>query len=79
MGGREPNFRDRGGEERESGEVGGRSLAFRRGSVGKCRMDVSLSLWGNFVFDCCLYLSFRGLIPVGLDREIPLYVFACME
>lgn len=34
---------------------------------------------GNFVFDCCLYLSFRGLIPVGLDREIPLYVFACVQ
>lgn len=32
---------------------------------------------GNFVFDCCLYLSFSGLIPVGLDREMPLYVFAC--
>lgn len=34
---------------------------------------------GNFVFDCCLYLSFRGLIPVGLDREMPLYVFAVSE
>lgn len=43
-GGREPNFRGRGGEGRESG---GWSLALRRGSVGKCRMDVSLSLWGE--------------------------------
>lgn len=33
---------------------------------------------GNFVFDCCLYLSFSSLIPVGQDREMPLYVFACV-
>lgn len=59
-------------------EAGGWSLAFRRGSVGKCRMDVSFSLWGNFVFDCCLYLSFRGLIPVSLDREMLRRVCMCV-
>lgn len=56
------------------GGGGGWSLALRRRSVAKCRMDVSFSLWGNFVFDCCFYLSFRGLIPVGLDSERFLYM-----
>lgn len=75
-GGREPNFRGRGGEGRESG---GWSLALRRDQLGSVEWMFLFLYGGNFVFDCCLYLSFRGLIPVGLDREIPLYVFACME
>lgn len=80
MGGREPNFRDRGGEERESGEVGGGGLWLLGGDqLGSVEWMFLFLYGGNFVFDCCLYLSFRGLIPVGLDRENPLYVFACME
>lgn len=46
MGGREPTQGQRRRERIEGGE-GGWSLALRRRSVGKCRMDVSFSLWGE--------------------------------
>lgn len=68
-----------GGEGKERGEAEGWSLALRRDQLGSVEWMFLFLYGGNFVFDCCLYLSFSGLIPVGLDREMPLYVFACVE
>lgn len=62
--GREPT-RDRGGEERERGRRGGWSLALRRGSVGKCRMDVSFSLWGELCIWLLFLSVFQGPDPRG--------------
>lgn len=68
MGGRQPT---RMHGRREKGGGGG----FTQGISWEVQNGCFFFAMGeNFVFDCWLYLSFRGLIPVGWDKEIPLYV-----
>lgn len=79
MGGREPT-QGQGRRERIEGGGGGWSLALRRRSVGKCRMDVSFSLWGELCIWLLFLSVFQGPDPRGHgQREIPLYVFACVK
>lgn len=79
MGGREPTQGQGRRREEKEGRQGVGLWLLGGDQLGSVEWMFLFLYGGNFVFDCCLYLSFRGLIPVGLDREMPLYVLACVE